>query len=85
VVLQSRQLAANDNQSHHGLGGEATLLAMMRLLRCGITRRTADEEELGESIVNDKFIGAKEIKTETGVRYVQYHGLATLDNAEVPC
>ena len=35
VVLQSRQLAANDNQSQHGLGGEATVLAMMRLLRCG--------------------------------------------------
>ena len=29
-----------------------------------------------------RFIGAKEI--ETGVQYVQYHGLGILDNAEVP-
>ena len=50
-----------------------------------ITRRTAGEEDLGESVFDDRFIGGKEIETETGVQYVQYHGLATQDNAEVPC
>lgn len=57
VVLQStRQLAANDNQSHQfWVGWRSDSIGDDEVAKVWITRRTAGKEELGESVSDEVY------------------------------